>query len=418
MKIITLTREEFENFSNRHNYNTFYQSIEYANFMKINEQYNIHYLGFVDKTNTMIGASLMLYKVLFWGYKAAYAPRGFLINYDNPLLIEDLIESLKQLLKKQKFIFIKIDPPIVLNERDCNGNIIKTNNGANQIINTFNRNNVSHFGFNLYNESKLPRWYVVAKLNKDGRIIYNNFDNDIKEKITYANNMAITVKQDETNNFEEFNNFLKKIHFKKNSKYLHNMFTTFKNSNRLKVFYAKIDTKKYVQNANKLYSVEEEKNNALASIIQSGDSVKYNIPKAINDKMISDKHLHNYKKDIVESTKLLKNFPDGINCGVALTIEDARGVNILINASDTQYERYHVETLLNYELMKYFGKENYQYINLGAISGNFDKTSKYYSLLNGKIGFNSSILEYIGEFDIILNPTMYRIYQKKYKIVK
>ena len=416
MRIITLTKDEFDNFSNRHSFNTFYQSSNYADFAKINDEYNTHYLGFVDSNDNLIGASLMLYKTLFWGYKCAYAPRGFLFKYDNDESIEDLVVSLKRLLHKQKFIFITIDPPIVASERDKDGNTIQFNNGVNHILNVFKRNNFEHLGFNLYNESKLSRWNVIAKLNQDSRIIYNNFSNDVKEKITHANNMAITVCEDTTRNITDFLDYLKKIGMKKNLKYYHNLFNAFDKNRKAKIFYAKINTKKYTQSANTLYAKEEEKNKALASIIQSGDREKYNIQKAINDKIASDKLLHMYKKDIVNSTKLLKNFPDGITCGAALTIEESRGVNIIVNAVDKNYEESNIAQLLNYEIMKYFGKANYQYINLGAITGNFDRNSKYYPILETKLGFNSSVIEYIGEFNIILNPMMYKIYKKKYKL--
>lgn len=416
MRIITLTKDEFDNFSNRHSFNTFYQSSNYADFAKINDEYNTHYLGFVDSNDNLIGASLMLYKTLFWGYKCAYAPRGFLFKYDNDESIEDLVVSLKRLLHKQKFIFITIDPPIVASERDKGGNTIQFNNGVNHILNVFKRNNFEHLGFNLYNESKLSRWNVIAKLNQDSRIIYNNFSNDVKEKITHANNMAITVCEDTTRNITDFLDYLKKIGMKKNLKYYHNLFNAFDKNRKAKIFYAKINTKKYTQSANTLYAKEEEKNKALASIIQSGDREKYNIQKAINDKIASDKLLHMYKKDIVNSTKLLKNFPDGITCGAALTIEESRGVNIIVNAVDKNYEESNIAQLLNYEIMKYFGKANYQYINLGAITGNFDRNSKYYPILETKLGFNSSVIEYIGEFNIILNPMMYKIYKKKYKL--
>ena len=66
--------------------------------------------------------------------------------------------------------------------------------------------------------------------------------------------------------------------------------------------------------------------------------------------------------------------------------------------------------------MKFYGKLNYKYINLGSVTGNFNANSKYYPSLLNKLGFNSSILEYIGEFNIIINPTMYKIYKNKYKI--
>lgn len=415
MKIITLTEEEFDRFSSTHKYNTFYQSSNYAEFAKRNDQYNVHYLGFIDEeTDTLVGASLMLYKTLFWGYKYAYAPRGLLIDYDDNQMVSKVTNELKRLLKKQKFIFITIDPLIVASERDRNGKIIQFNKSVNRILNNLQKNNHEHLGFNIYNESILPRWNVVAKLNRDGRTIFNYFDNSIKEKLSYCSNIGMELYEDTTLNLDIFYNFVKKSYAKNGKKYFINLYESFKNGNKIKIFYAKLNTKRYVANVQRLYAQEEEKNLKLAEIIQSGNSVKFNIKKAIVDKVTSDKLLHTYKKDIVASTKFLRSNPEGVLCGVALTIEDAHGVNIFLNYVDDNYSKYYADTFLIYEIMKYYGKMDYKYINIGAVTGNFDSTSKYYPILDSKLGFNSSILEYIGQFNIILNPTMYKIYKKKY----
>ncbi len=415
MKIITLKKEDFDNFASNHKCNSYYQSSYYAEFAINHEQFNVHYLGFVDESNdTLIGAALMLYKSLFWGYKFAYSPRGLLIDYENDQMVKEATLELKKLLKKQKFIFITVDPLIVASERDSNGKIIQFNNSVNRILTNFKQNNYDHLGFNLYNESKLPRWNVIARLNNDGRVIYNNFAPIIKEKISYSNSIGIVVEEDTTNNIDNFCEYAKSAINKGGKKFFTNLFNAFNQGNKVKIFYAKLDTKKYVENVNKLYSIEEEKNLGLADIIQSGDTVKYNIQKAINDKLESDKLLHAYKKDIVISTKLLKTNPDGITCGAAFVIEDAHGVNILINYVDNNYNKYNADTMLTYEIMKYYGKLGFKYINLGPVTGNFDSNSKYYPMLESKLGFNSSILEYIGQFNMILNPTMYTIYKKKY----
>ncbi len=416
MRIVTLKKEEFDDFSSKHVLNTYFQSSNYAEFAKINDGFNVHFLGFVDEVSgRIIGASLMLYKTLFWGYKYAYAPRGILMDYEDSETVNNITKCLKKLLKKQKFIFVKIDPMIVVSERDKNGKIIKFNNKVNDILDTLKRNDYEHLGFNIYNESLLPRWNVVAKLNKDGRILFNNFSNEVKDKISYANNLGLIVEEDPEVDIDRFLETVKKTNSKFGKKRLQNLRNVFINERKIKIFYVKLDTKRYVGNANRLYREEEEKNLALGNIIQSGDTIKYNIPKAINDKITSDKLLHAYKKDIVSSTRLLKTNPDGIVCGVAVTIEDARGVNIELSFIDNNYARYSPNTLLIYEIMKYFAKLNYNYINIGAITGNFDSVSKYYPLLESKLGFNSSILEYIGEFNIIINPTMYKIYKRKYQ---
>ena len=413
MKIITLSKEEFDRFSNNHKYNTYYQSSNYADFAVNNDQFNTHYLGFVDE-DKLIGASLMIYKPLFWGYKYAYAPRGLLIDYENDNIVKTVSQELKRLLKKQKFIFVTVDPLIVASERDRNGKIIQFNNSVNRILTNFKKNDYEHLGFNLYNESRLPRWNVIAKLNKDGRTIFNNFDSIVKEKISYANSIGFIVQEDPDNSIDKFYEFVKKTYSKGGKKYFTNLFNAFNPSGKIKIFYAKLSTKKYVENVNNLYAKEEEKNIGLANIIQSGDTIKYNIQKAINDKIESDKLLHMYKKDIVASTKLLKSNPDGITTGVALVVTEAHGVNILVNYVDNNYTKYNSDTLLTYEIMKYYGKLDYKYINIGPVTGNFDSNSKYYSMLESKLGFNSSILEYIGQFNMIINPTMYKIYKRKY----
>lgn len=413
MKIVSLKKEEFDNFASRYKNNNYCQSSNYAEFEKETEGYETHYLGYVDNNGNLFGASLMLYKTLFLGYKYAYSPRGLLIDYTNIQMVRDVTIELKKLLKKQKFIFVKIDPLIVASERDKDGNIIRFNNVVNNILSEFKKLNYEHLGFNLYNESVLPRWYVSARLNNDARIIYNNFSPEIKEKIAYTNSMAFSVSFDNTCNVDRFYDYMKNNNIKKSRKYFECLFNTYRG--KVKVFYAYLDTKKYVTNANKFYNAEEEKNRSLADIIQSGDNVKYNIQKAINDKMNSDRILSQYKKDIVSSTKALKAHPEGIICGAALTIEETNGVCILINHEDPNYARNNISTLLTYEIMKFFGKMNYKYINLGSVTGNFNSTSKYYPLLLSKLGFNSSILEYIGEFNIIINPFMYRIYKKREK---
>ena len=413
MNIITLTKEQFDSFASKHKYGSFYQSSQYGEFSKTNDHYEVHYLGFKDRNNNLVGASMMLYKTLFWGYKFAYAPRGFLIDYDNVLMINNIISSIKKLLKSQKYIFITIDPPVVLAVRDKAGNIIQTNNNVNMTLNSFKKNGFEHLGFNLYDESILPRWNVLAPLVPDARILYNNVGNEIKEKINYANNICLKVTQDTTYDINKLYELTKNKYNKKGIRYFQNLFSAFSNYNRIKIFYAVIDTKKYTENANRLYEKEEENNNRLANIIQSESNFQNNMQSIINEKIESDKMLHLYKKDVVASTKILKTNPEGLVCGVALVIEEGNGVNIIVNQKIKEYERYNADILLNYEIMKYYGKEGYKYINLGSITGNFDTTSKYYSLLLSKIGFNSSIIEYIGQFNIILNPLMYKIYLHK-----
>ena len=413
MRIITLKEDEFNSFAQRHKYETFYQTSAYANFKSHQEKFNIHYLGF-EENNNLVGATMVIYKQLFWGYKYAYAPRGFLVDYTDTYLINEIIKKLKQLLYQQKFVFFKIDPPIIASERDFDGKIIYQSETVNDILDTLKKNDCEHFGFNLYNETLLSRYNVFAKLIPNSKTLFNSFSSDVRNKISVANRMAVQVEEDTTYDIDKLYDFLKKTHGKKGRRYFQNLFNSFSKNGDIKIFYAKINTNQYTTNTNNLYNSELEKNEGLTRIIESGDK-KYDIERVINDKIESDKLLSTYKKDILVSTDFLRKYPDGILCGVMVVITQKKGANILINYQLDGYERFNINEMMIYEAMKYYANKNYKYINLGFVSGNFEPNSKYYHMLIDKKGINSSIIEYIGEFDLIINPFIYKIYKSKSK---
>ena len=413
MRIITLKADEFNNYAKRHKYASLYQTSSYADFENKHEGFDVHYLGFEENGN-LIGATMVIYKQLFWGYKYAYAPRGFLIDYTNKQLVSELTTRLVNLLKKQKFIFVKIDPPIIIKEKDFEGNAFYQSDTADDIINILKSNNYQHFGFNLYNETKLTRFNVFAKLLPNAKNLYNSFSKEVQENIKVANRMAVKTFIDETNDINQFYNFIKPAYGRKGKKYFQNLFDSFSKTNDIKIFYTMVDSNKYAQNTNNLYNVELERNEGLTKIIESGDT-KYDINKVINDKIESDKILNVYKKDILVSTDFLRNYPDGVICGVALVINQKKGAEVIINYNPKEYSRFNSNDILIYEIMKYYASNNLKYINLGAVSGNFNKKSKFYSMLVPKKGFNSSVIEYIGEFDLIINPIMYKVYKNKSK---
>ena len=58
-----------------------------------------------------------------------------------------------------------------------------------------------------------------------------------------------------------------------------------------------------------------------------------------------------------------------------------------------------------------YKNRNFKYINLNAISGEFNKITKYSGLNEMKLGFNSLITEYIGEFELVISNLPYNLYK-------
>jgi lipid II:glycine glycyltransferase (peptidoglycan interpeptide bridge formation enzyme) len=187
----------------------------------------------------------------------------------------------------------------------------------------------------------------------------------------------------------------------------------FDETNDAQIFYTLVDTKKYTENINKLYNDEIEINNNLKNIIEENDTRKYNMALVLNDKMLSDKRLAELKTNLNTSLKMIRNIPQGEIIGTSLVITSGKGASIVANFVDPAHKHLNASPLTIYEIMKYYGKAGYSYIDLGSIPCDFDKNGKYYKVIKGKLGFNSSIIEYIGELDLVINPLIYRVYNFK-----
>lgn len=412
MRIITLEKDEFDSMAKKHKYESCYQISNYGELESFNG-YDVHYLGFTDDDENLIGGAMCLIKNLFGRYKYAYIPRGLLIDYDNPYLVNKITVRLRKLLKKQKFVFVKIDPPVVASERNFDGKINYLSNTVNQIINTLKRNNYRHMGFNLYYETKLPRWNLFLKLNNDPNTMFASYDEETKTKVRNAHRNGIELIEDTSGNTDTFYEIVKKSYGRFGRKYFQNLYKAYGKDAKIDILYSSVNSSKFVSNANHYYSQEEERNINLANIISGNDTYKYNIQKVISDKMDSDKKLHQYKKDVVAATEFLKKYPDGKILAASLVIKHEKGADCLILFEDKDFANFNGEALLIYEMSKKYGNQGYKYLNLGPATGNFDKKSPYYKKIANKKGFNTFIIEYIGEFNLIVNPLMYKWYEYK-----
>ena len=95
MIIKEIDAEEFDIFAKKHKLRNFYQTKEYGNLMK-HSDFSIMYIG-AYSDNTIVAASLIMYKNIVTNIKYGYAPRGFLIDYHNtPLLTKFTKKSIIQ----------------------------------------------------------------------------------------------------------------------------------------------------------------------------------------------------------------------------------------------------------------------------------------------------------------------------------
>ena len=413
MRIVALTKDEFDNFAYKHKYSTYYQTSSYADVSKY-EGLNTFYIGFVENEE-LVGATLFLYKTVYLYYKYAYAPRGFLIDYTDKKLVRNVTMGLINLLKKQHYAFVKIDPPVICSERDRKGNIIYFSNTVNDILDTLNKNRYKHQGFNKYFENYKPRFVAFTNLQSDLKTIYAKIDNDAKKIIEESTNAGVEIVQDKDGNIDELYKYIVLKNKKRRKRYYTGLFNNFGIKNAMDIFFININTDKYLNNMKNMYDKELADNERLASLVQDTRIPLKEKQNIISEKMESDKRLNYYKNELIGATNLSKQYPDFVTIGAAFTIKHNRGVELVIDSYLEEYLKFNPRYVLLWELIKKYKSENFMYFNLNAVVGDFTKEDlgKFNTLNNIKLKFNATVMEYIGEFDLVINERIYNKFKEK-----
>jgi len=407
MKIVNLNAEQFDEFAENHKYKNYYQSSEYANLIK-NFGYHTQFLGITDEDNQLIGATLIIYKEIFMRNKIGYAPRGILFDYENLETLKEMITILKKTLNKGKFIMFRIDPYIPKTIRNKKGEILNINQKAETIIENLQSVGFKYKGENLYFETEKPRWEALVILKRDIREIFSKFDKRTRNKIRRAANLGIEVTKDKSNDITDLYNFIKdkdhnKIEFYKK------LISSF--GEKVDLYYAKINTETFIINSRKSYEEEIENNNKLASIIQNVDMNEVEKNDYITKKIESDELVQTYKDTMILATRLLREYPDGLKIAGSLVIKYDNAAFIFVDGIDENYRNLNASYLMRWKMIEEYNNDNFKYINLNGITGDLKKQNKYSGLNETKLGFDSTITEYIGEFDIIINNFNYNLYK-------
>lgn len=403
MYIKELSLMEFSEYSKDNIIGNYYQSINYA-MLKAEEGYEYEFIGLVDNTD-IIAASLILYKKIgntFYGY----SPRGFLIDYSNPIILEKFTSLIKDYYKKKNFTFIKINPEIAIGKLNKKTLNFEYNENYN-VINNLNRCGYKKLKSNLYFESLLPRINAIVNLQE---LNVTNFTKNTRNKIKKAIRKGLTLEKAGQDKIPILTNFLKG-NLSKDLYYYNDLYNVFNKSDDVDFFLVKVDYKKYLINSQHYYNNELNNN-----IYLNNKMVDKNNSSVINAKMQSDKALLAYKNDIAEASKYLNTNIETYVAG-AIVIKYNNRITIQFSGFDRNLKRYSANYFLYFAILAYY-QQDFKYADLNGITADFDKNSPYHGLNRFKMGFNPDIYEYIGEFDLVINENTYNHLLKNGSLAK
>ena len=408
MYIKELTADEFRNFNLNYNLKSLYQTPEYG-FVMNNQKFEVSFLGMIDENDNIIATTLILIEKKD-NFKYAYAPRGFLIDYNNDFLVETFTNLLKKYLGKKNVIAIKLSPMIIKNIYDTKYNVISENNYFNKIFDNLKRLDYYHFGFNYYFEALKPRYEAVIDLDLPYYMLFNNITKKYKTKIRSAEKRGVKVYKGTEKNLEYL--YLQTANkYPRDLNYFKDCYKYFKKGNNIEFFFTKLDTNKYLKYITKKYHQQENNCSKLNKMLN-----KINNEKIIDKKMYNDKLLIEYKNELIKATNYLKNYPNGIITSSILVVKNNDEAYVLMDGFDSKYKEFNSKHLLIWKLIERYSKMGLKKFNLGGMTNPILEKNKYKGLNEFKLGFNAKCIEYIGDLELITNNSLYFIYKNTFSI--
>lgn len=322
-----------------------------------------------------------------------YIPRGYVIDFENIELLKFMTNNIKELAKQYHAYVVKIDPYFCCEEyliKDKNKNFKYLSKNFEKKHKNLISLNYKHTGFYKEIHKNLqPRYNMAIPLinNDNNYITYEELLKTFKSKFRYylgsfhEKRGVYFTKSYDKKDIKEFVELLKhteknkNIHLR-NEEYFNKIIDNFKN--RTCLIFGKVDLNKYLK-----FLIEN--NGKQEEINQVNDLLKTN------------------KKNITLSSALLL-LPNAkeFRCSEYLYA----GNNLLLN-------KLNVSGGVALEAAKISIENNCQYCNLGGVDGNLND-----SLSNFKSKYNAVVLEFAGEYDLIINKKIYFLTEKFKPLLK
>ena len=394
MYIEKLSTEEFQAFTFNHKLTSYNQTLQYAKYKEL-EGYTYDLIGLKDNYNNLIAASLILFKKID-KYIYGYAPRGFLIDYNDTELLKTYNQLLYEYYKKYKVVFIKINPNIYISKYDKKNNRYLYNENS-QLIMNLKEAKYQELKRNKNFESKVPAFTPIIDLKS---FKYYNLDKNVRNKIRKSYRRGLSIEKIDYYKLDTIHPFFKNK-TKRSLEHYQNIYKALFLSNMIDVFQVNVNFEEFLINTKEQYQKVYEQNQKIV------DKISFNnTKKLLNQKLQSDNELRALEEDIIMATKGLSKQKIKTIAG-AIVIKYKDKVTVYISGYNYRYKKLNPKDFLYYKLIEYY-KYNYYYLDLNGFSGDTTNTENYYKGLNDFIlGFNPTIVETLGEYDLVFDKKNY-----------
>ena len=251
-----LTKEEFNEYASKHPLNMFFQSSYWGELKSITGWK--HFMVGIKNDGKIEAATLILgKKIPIFNRYIYYAPRGFLIDYNNTELLKKFTLEVKKYLKKKKGIFIKINPYLIYQERDINGDIVENGIDNKNVVEELKKLGFIHTGFTInYGKDLEPRWISVLDLEgKTEEGLLKDMRSTTRWGINNSYKHGLKLVEIDKSRINEFKKLMehtgeRRGFIDRSEAYYEKMYDAFSKDDKIKIMLVELDIDEYLYNLN------------------------------------------------------------------------------------------------------------------------------------------------------------------------
>ena len=398
MKFIdNVEKKEYEKFVSNHKTKShFLQSYSWGDFCKENKHNTPYYVGLIDDKKKLVATALLLERKLPLGYSYFYSPRGFVCDYNNKDVIEELTKGIKEFAKSKKAIFLKIDPDVKLETLDLDGNVIEGVDNH-ELVEYLKKLGYKHLGFNKAFEHSQPRYTFRLDLTQGLESIKNNFHSTTKKVMNKGNPYELEIYKNDEKYVDDFYETMKETQERENisiysKEYYLNFYKDLHKDNHGDIYIVYLNKKKTLKILEN--NLEELKKNQESL---TSDNKKKELQNQIDKLVKLIDEVNTVKEDkLVLSSIITAKYGDKV-----WTIHG--GNSSLLRSMNSNY-------LIYFEIIKDAVEEGYKTIDFFGTSYNPSENDPEYGIWLFKKRLGGEYTEFIGEFDYIFKKFIYKMF--------
>lgn len=388
MKFLTdINNEKYTEFIKSHKHGNMMQAIEWSS---IKNTWGAVRVAVSDDEDNIIAAAQVLTRKGLW-----YVPRGPILDYNNKELLEFFLTNLKKFAKTKQAKLVKLDIPIaVKDEKLANFKDVDVDRSNDELIKTFKSYGYNHKGFSLDMSSTIqPRFNTVTKLEKP---VPDLFSKDTRRLIRDADKKFVEVRRCGKENLDDFLFALACTEKRKNislrgREYFENLLDTFGNNALLYISYINVE-KALKECHNRKENLEKE----IEELGEKSPKKKRTLEEQVagTDKLIAlfnGLEIEDKSKDQVISA--------------AITIAYGNHAEIIYAGMNEDFAKLPAQYKVFSDTMKKAQEMGISEVSMGGIEGSLND-----SLLGFKSKFSPNIVEYYGEFDLVISHVFNLMY--------